>query len=72
MAISNKPSVMVFYSGNGISIHDAEGKLRAVAKRGFGSQVRHRAAYARSRATPAPDAAQRVALAKRYAAEPGL
>jgi hypothetical protein len=44
MAISNKPSMMVFYSGNGISIHDTGEKLRAGAKRGFGPRVRHRAA----------------------------
>jgi hypothetical protein len=44
MAISNKPSVMVLYSGNGVSIHGTGGKLRAEAKRGFGSRVRDRAA----------------------------
>jgi hypothetical protein len=44
MAVNNEPSTMVFYSGNGISIHDTGEKLRAEAKRGFGSRFRHRAA----------------------------
>jgi hypothetical protein len=45
--ISNKPPMMVFYSGNGISIHDTDGKLRAGAKRG---SVRGRKIVRRKRA----------------------
>jgi hypothetical protein len=44
MAVNNKPSMMLFYSGIGISIHQAKGKLRAGAKCGFGSRLRDRAA----------------------------
>jgi hypothetical protein len=44
MAVTNKPSTGMFYSGIGISIHETREKLCAGAKGGFGSRVRDRAA----------------------------
>jgi hypothetical protein len=49
MAVNNKPSMIVVYSEIGISIHETKGKLRAAVKCGFGSRIRDRAAYARTR-----------------------
>jgi hypothetical protein len=70
MAVDNKPSTNVFYSEMGVSIRETKRKLRAgvnaVAVRWFVIVRRKRAVDTR-----APDAAQRVALAKRCAAEPG-
>jgi hypothetical protein len=53
MALNNKPSMMLFYSGIGIfDPPNPRGKLRAGAKCGFGPRLRDRAAYARMRRLP--------------------